>query len=289
MSEAPRPRLAALAVAVGLVLADSSIVVLALPQIYRELDTSVAGVTWVLVSFNLVMALAAVPAALLARRAGPGRAAAVGLAVFAGASVACGISAELSTLIAARCVQALGGAAGGDGRAGAASRHGRLRAPGDSGLGHRRRHRRGARTGRRRPAHRARLLAVDLPRPGAGGAGRRGADPRRRQARGGDGRARGRAAPDRSPPPARQPGAGDGLGGDRRRPLPARPAADRGLAPDPDRRRDRRQRRCRWRRSLGSRLGRLVPERQGARGGRGDPRLRRARRRWRCCPRPRWR
>jgi MFS family permease len=111
VSEAPRPRLAALALAVGLVLADSSIVVLALPQIYRELDTSVAGVTWVLVSFNLVMALAAVPAAHLARRVGPARVAAVGLAVFAGAGVACGVSEHLSTLIAARCVQALGGAA----------------------------------------------------------------------------------------------------------------------------------------------------------------------------------
>jgi MFS family permease len=107
----PRPRLAPLAFAVGLVLADSSVVVLALPQIYRDLDTSVAGVTWVLVSFNLTMALAAVPAAQLARRVGPGRAAAVGLAVFAGAGIACGLSTELSTLIAARCVQALGGAA----------------------------------------------------------------------------------------------------------------------------------------------------------------------------------
>jgi len=104
------PRLTALAVAVGIVLADSSIVVLALPEIYRQLDTSVAGVTWVLVSFNLVMALAAVPAAHLARRIGPGRAAAIGLAIFAGAGLACGLSAELSTLIAARCVQALGGA-----------------------------------------------------------------------------------------------------------------------------------------------------------------------------------
>jgi predicted MFS family arabinose efflux permease len=110
ISTAPRPRVAALALAVGVVLADSSIVVLALPDIYRELDTSVAGVTWVLVSFNLVMALAAVPAALLARRVGPGRAAAVGLAVFAGAGLACGLSDQLSTLIAARCVQALGGA-----------------------------------------------------------------------------------------------------------------------------------------------------------------------------------
>jgi MFS family permease len=111
VSEAPRPRTSALALAVGLVLADSSIVVLALPQIYRELDTSVAGVTWVLVSFNLVMALAAVPAAHLARRAGPGRTAAVGLAIFAGAGLACAASEQLSTLIAARSVQALGGAA----------------------------------------------------------------------------------------------------------------------------------------------------------------------------------
>ena len=111
MSEAPRPRVAALALAVGLVLADSSIVVLALPEIYRELDASVAAVSWVLVSFNLVMALAAVPAAHLARRLGPGRAAAIGLAVFAGASLACALSEHLSTLIAARCVQALGGAA----------------------------------------------------------------------------------------------------------------------------------------------------------------------------------
>jgi MFS family permease len=110
MGEAPRPRTAALALAVGLVLADSSVVVLALPDIYRELDTSVTAVTWVLVSFNLVMALAAVPAAHVARRVGPGRAAAVGLAIFAGASLACGLSSELSTLIAARCVQALGGA-----------------------------------------------------------------------------------------------------------------------------------------------------------------------------------
>jgi MFS family permease len=111
MPDYPRPRVAALALAVGLVLADSSIVVLALPEIYRELDTSISGVTWVLISFNLVIALAAVPAALFARRVGPGRTAAVGLAVFAGAGLACGLADELSTLIAARCVQAIGGAA----------------------------------------------------------------------------------------------------------------------------------------------------------------------------------
>ena len=106
----PNPRVWALALAVGVVLADSSIVVLALPDIYRELNTSVFAVTWVLVSFNLVMALAAVPAAHVARRVGPGRAAAVGLAIFAGAGLACGLSEHLSTLIIARSIQALGGA-----------------------------------------------------------------------------------------------------------------------------------------------------------------------------------
>jgi predicted MFS family arabinose efflux permease len=106
----PNPRLWALALAVGIVLADSSIVVLALPDIYRDLNTSVFGVTWVLVSFNLVMAVAAVPAAMLARRMGPGRAAAIGLAIFAGAGLACGLSEHLSTLVIARSIQALGGA-----------------------------------------------------------------------------------------------------------------------------------------------------------------------------------
>jgi MFS family permease len=93
------------------VLADSSIVVLALPDIYRELDTTVTGVTWVLVAFNLVLALAAVPSALLSRRIGPARAAAGGLAIFAGASLACGVATSLESLIVARCVQAVGGAA----------------------------------------------------------------------------------------------------------------------------------------------------------------------------------
>ena len=198
----PRPRVAALALAVGLVLADSSIVVLALPEIYRELDTSVAGVTWVLVSFNLVMALAAVPAALLARRVGAGRAAAVGLAIFAGAGLACGLSDDLSTLILARCVQALGGALAVTAALELLPASGRLRAPGGGDLGQRRRDRRRARAGDRRCPHRARLLAVDLPPPGAGGARRRGADPRRRPPRGLDPGDRARAAPHRPAAPA---------------------------------------------------------------------------------------
>ena len=102
---------AALAAAVGLVLADSSVVVLALPDIYRELDVSVAAVTWVLISFNLVLALAAVPAAFASAAVGPARLTVAGLVVFALASLACGLADSIGVLLVARCAQALGGAA----------------------------------------------------------------------------------------------------------------------------------------------------------------------------------
>ena len=46
-----------LAVTVALVLADSAVVTLALPDILQELDASVAQVAWVLISFNLVLGL----------------------------------------------------------------------------------------------------------------------------------------------------------------------------------------------------------------------------------------
>lgn len=97
--------------AVAVVLADSSVVVLALPEIFRQFETTVSGVSWVLVVFNLTLAVAAVPAATLARRHGPGRVAAVGLAVFAGAGLACGLSNDLASLLVGRAVQGLGGAA----------------------------------------------------------------------------------------------------------------------------------------------------------------------------------
>jgi MFS family permease len=111
----PRPdrreRRPVLSIAVGLVLADSSVVVLALPEIYRDFNVSVNAVIWVLVAFNLVLAVAAVPAALVARRLGPARITSAGLAVFALGGLLCGVSPSLAPLIAARSLQAIGGAA----------------------------------------------------------------------------------------------------------------------------------------------------------------------------------
>jgi MFS family permease len=99
-----------LAVTVAMVLADSAVVTLALPDILRHLDTSVAQVAWVLISFNLVLGLVAVPTAVLSRRADPRVLGAVGTTLFAGASAWCAFAQSIEGLIAARCVQAVGGA-----------------------------------------------------------------------------------------------------------------------------------------------------------------------------------
>ncbi|WP_182524941.1 MFS transporter [Nocardioides dongkuii] len=99
-----------LALTVALVLADSAVVTLALPDILVELDASVAQVAWVLISFNLVLGLGAVPTAAGLARADPRIFAALGIAVFAGASAWCGVAGSIDVLIAARCVQAVGGA-----------------------------------------------------------------------------------------------------------------------------------------------------------------------------------
>ncbi|MDT9592640.1 MFS transporter [Nocardioides zeae] len=99
-----------LTVTVGLVLADSAIVTLALPEMLEELDATVTEVAWVLISYNLVLGVFAVPAALKRVRAHPRLLAAVGIAVFAGASAWCAAAPTIEVLIAARCLQALGGA-----------------------------------------------------------------------------------------------------------------------------------------------------------------------------------
>jgi MFS family permease len=104
-----RRRSALLGLGVGLALADSSIVTLALPDILGEFDVAITTVAWVLTSFNLVLAIAALPAAYVARRR-PREAFAVGVLVFAAGSLACGLAPSFEVLVGARCVQAVGAA-----------------------------------------------------------------------------------------------------------------------------------------------------------------------------------
>jgi predicted MFS family arabinose efflux permease len=105
-----RARHVLLAVAAGLALADASVVTLALPQLLRELNTTVEGVAAILIVYALVMVLALLPAERVQRRIGASRTAAAGLGLFALASLACSVSSSLGPLLAGRAVQAVGGA-----------------------------------------------------------------------------------------------------------------------------------------------------------------------------------
>ncbi|WP_445148624.1 MFS transporter [Baekduia sp. Peel2402] len=106
-----RSRHVLLAVAAGLALADASIVTLALPELLRELDTTVEGVASILGVYTVVLALALIPVERVQRRVGAPRTAAVGLLVFALASLVAGASSTLPLLLVARAIQAVGGAA----------------------------------------------------------------------------------------------------------------------------------------------------------------------------------
>jgi MFS family permease len=101
----------ALAAAVAVAFADSSIVVLALPELYVDLGTTIVGISWVITAYNLAVCLAAFALLPLVRRLPLAPVAAAGLLVFLGASIACGVSDGLTVLIAARAVQGLGAAA----------------------------------------------------------------------------------------------------------------------------------------------------------------------------------
>ena len=108
---AARWRRRAVPLVVAMVLADSAVVILALPAIYREFSATVVDVAWVVTAFNLALAVAAIPAAGLVRRVGAARLCSVGLLLFAAASLGCALAPSLGVLIGARAVQGLAGAA----------------------------------------------------------------------------------------------------------------------------------------------------------------------------------
>jgi len=106
-----RLTVAALGLVVGMVLADSSVVILALPDILDRFNVAISDVAWVLTLFNLVLAVAAVPAAYLSRRRAPGMVCTAGLVVFALASLGCALAPDFAWLLGGRALQAVGGAA----------------------------------------------------------------------------------------------------------------------------------------------------------------------------------
>ena len=107
-----RPRLvvASTAAVVAAASADSSIVALALPQLYGRFDTTVVGVSWVLTAYNAVVAATAVVLLLAGVSLRGVRPYALGVGLFLLASVGCAVATDLTFLIVARCAQGLGAA-----------------------------------------------------------------------------------------------------------------------------------------------------------------------------------
>lgn len=114
----PRPsalaRAARLPIAVGaaLALADASVVTLALPEILDRLDTTVEGLAAVIGVYTLVLAVAVLAAVPARRWLGSGVVGALGMLLFAVASVMCGVSDGLTGLLVSRGAQAVGAAFG---------------------------------------------------------------------------------------------------------------------------------------------------------------------------------
>ncbi|VVJ20632.1 Uncharacterized MFS-type transporter [Amycolatopsis camponoti] len=94
-----------------LFLLDTTVVKVALPRIGADLSASVGQLQWVPDVYTLVLAVLMLAAGSLADRWGPRRVFLAGLAVFGSASLACGLAPDIGTLITARGVQAVGGAA----------------------------------------------------------------------------------------------------------------------------------------------------------------------------------
>ena len=100
------------AVSVGLfmIMLDNTVVNVALPSIRRSLGMSIEGLEWVVAGYALTFAAFMLAGGKLADFLGRRLIFMVGLAVFTGASLACGLAPNGGFLIGARVVQGLGGA-----------------------------------------------------------------------------------------------------------------------------------------------------------------------------------
>jgi MFS family permease len=99
----------AVALAVAVAFADSSIVVLALPELYGELNTSITGVAWIVTTYNVAVVVGVLALLPFAGRIRPSTLTFTGLAAFCAASVACAASWNLASLVVGRGVQGVGG------------------------------------------------------------------------------------------------------------------------------------------------------------------------------------
>jgi len=93
-----------------MILLDTTIVNIAIPDMIEKLDASLDEILWILNAYVLVYAVLLITAGRLGDLFGPKRLFILGLAVFTLASMACGLARDPGQLIAARVAQGVGGA-----------------------------------------------------------------------------------------------------------------------------------------------------------------------------------
>jgi EmrB/QacA subfamily drug resistance transporter len=94
----------------SMILIDQTVVSVALPSIQRDLDASQSGLQWVVNAYLLALAALVAVGGRLGDMFGNGRMFKLGVAVFVGASAACGLAQSETWIIVARAVQAAGAA-----------------------------------------------------------------------------------------------------------------------------------------------------------------------------------
>jgi MFS family permease len=99
-----------LAVSIAVAFADSSIVVLALPELFVELQTTIPRISWVVTAYNLAVVIGAFGLLPFVRRVRPAWLALAGLMIFLAASIVCALSDSLEALVAGRVAQGIGAA-----------------------------------------------------------------------------------------------------------------------------------------------------------------------------------
>lgn len=89
---------------------NASTLIIALPTMMVNLNTDLVGVTWVLISYMLLITILAPACGRLADMYGRRNLYVLGIAIFTAGSLLCGLSGDIYSLIGFRVVQAVGGA-----------------------------------------------------------------------------------------------------------------------------------------------------------------------------------
>ncbi len=108
----PHPNLALLVVVIGVLITaiDTTIVVLALPEIQRSLHIGLASVVWVIIGYLFVITVLSTQVGRLGDMFGRVRMYETGFVVFIAGSLACALAWNEASLVAFRLAQGVGGA-----------------------------------------------------------------------------------------------------------------------------------------------------------------------------------